>query len=149
MAVESGLQFYQFCVWIVLCQVPHPSSHPPPAPQKQQKMATVPGGQWWQVAGGIWVLAIWEVEIRRAYNNVIPVFYLQAKEGRAEPSNLYRKGPDWYIVLVAKDIKGKMEMEAGREGLTFVVDVAESKMNTLLLRCLRMVIKDTVCLGIN
>ena len=52
-------------------------------------------------------------------------------------------------MLVVKDIKGKMEMEAGREGLTFVVDVAESKMNTLLLRCLRMVIKDTVCLGIN
>lgn len=63
------------------------------------------------------MLAIWEVEIRRAYNNVIPVFYRQAKEGRAEPSNLYREGPDGYLVLVAKDIKGKMEMEAGREGL--------------------------------
>lgn len=63
------------------------------------------------------MLAIWEVEIRRAYNNVIPVFYRQAKEGRDEPSNLYREGPDGYLVLVAKDIKGKMEMEAGREGL--------------------------------
>ena len=38
-------------------------------------------------------------------------------------------------------------MEAGREGLMFLVDVAESEVNTLLLRCLRMVIKDTVCLG--
>lgn len=49
----------------------------------------------------------------------------------------------------AKDIKGKMETEAGKEELTFLVDVAKSEVNTLLLRCLRMVIKDTVCPGIN
>ena len=29
-------------------------------------------------------------------------------------------------MLVAKDLTGKMEMEAGKEELTFLVDVAES-----------------------
>lgn len=38
-----------------------------------------------------------------------------------------------------------MEMEACRKKLTFLVDVAESEWNTLLLRCLRTVIKDTAC----